>query len=106
MLLSAAIEFPYWVERLQNAIIENPPVVIRDGGVIADGYDAELDDLRSLSENAGDYLVKLEEREKPELEFLHLKSATIACMAITLKYPKAKPITHQPITFADKPLKC
>lgn len=73
MLLSAAIEFPYWVERLQNAIIENPPVVIRDGGVIADGYDAELDDLRSLSENAGDYLVKLEEREKARTGISTLK---------------------------------
>ena len=59
-----APEFPHWVERLGRAIIENPPVVIRDGGVIAEGYDAELDELRALSENAGDYLVKLEERER------------------------------------------
>ncbi|MEN9464263.1 MAG: hypothetical protein RL217_444 [Pseudomonadota bacterium] len=73
MLLSAAIEFPHWVERLQKAIIENPPVVIRDGGVIADGYDAELDDLRSLSENAGDYLIKLEEREKARTGISTLK---------------------------------
>ena len=57
-------EFPQWVERLSAAIIDNPPVVIRDGGVIASGYDAELDELRGLSENAGDFLVKLEEREK------------------------------------------
>ena len=59
-----APEFPHWVERLTAAIIENPPAVIRDGGVIATGYDEELDELRALSENAGDYLVKLEEREK------------------------------------------
>ncbi|WP_420589576.1 DNA mismatch repair protein MutS [Bacterioplanoides sp.] len=57
-------EFPQWVERLTKAIIDNPPVVIRDGGVIAEGYDAELDELRGLSENAGDFLVKLEETEK------------------------------------------
>ena len=59
-----APEFPHWVERLTQAIIENPPAVIRDGGVIATGYDTELDELRALSENAGDYLVKMEEREK------------------------------------------
>ncbi|MCA6126516.1 DNA mismatch repair protein MutS [Thalassolituus oleivorans] len=58
-----APEFPQWVERLTKAIIENPPVIIRDGGVIAEGYDSELDELRSLSENAGDYLVKLEQEE-------------------------------------------
>ena len=63
-LWTNAQEFPQWVERLQAAIIENPPVVIRDGGVIAPGYDQELDELRELSENAGDYLVKLETRER------------------------------------------
>ncbi|MGL4563721.1 MAG: DNA mismatch repair protein MutS, partial [Halioglobus sp.] len=49
---------------LGRAIIDNPPVVIRDGGVIADGYDGELDDLRRLSNNAGDYLLDIEQRER------------------------------------------
>ncbi len=66
-------EFPTWVERLQAAIIDNPPVVIRDGGVIANGYDAELDELRSLSENAGDYLVKLEQSERERTGLSTLK---------------------------------
>ncbi|MBB3061703.1 DNA mismatch repair protein MutS [Microbulbifer rhizosphaerae] len=57
-------EWPETVELLDHALVENPPVVIRDGGVIADGYDSELDELRSISENAGDYLVQLEIREK------------------------------------------
>ena len=68
-----APEFPEWVQRLTAAIIENPPVIIRDGGVIAEGYDIELDELRSLSENAGDYLVKLEEREKEKTGLSTLK---------------------------------
>jgi len=49
---------------LQRAILENPPVLIRDGGVIAKGYDSELDELRGLSENAGQYLLDLEQRER------------------------------------------
>jgi len=49
---------------LQRAIVEQPPVLQRDGGVIADGYDAELDELRRLSTHADQYLVELEEREK------------------------------------------
>ncbi len=49
---------------LQQAVVENPPVLIRDGGVIAPGYDAELDELRTLKEHAGDFLVKLEQQEK------------------------------------------
>jgi DNA mismatch repair protein MutS len=50
--------------KLESAIIENPPVVIREGGVIAEGYDSELDELRGISENAADYLIQLETREK------------------------------------------
>ena len=40
-------------------------MVIREGGVIAEGFDAELDELRAISTNAGDYLVRLEQQEKP-----------------------------------------
>ena len=56
--------FPELVDLLSRAVIENPPVVIRDGGVIAEGYDAELDDLRNISTNAGQYLIDLETRER------------------------------------------
>lgn len=56
--------FPELVELLSRAIVENPPVVIREGGVIAPGYDAELDELRNISTNAGDYLMELELRER------------------------------------------
>jgi DNA mismatch repair protein MutS len=51
-------------ELLARAIIENPPVIIRDGGVIAPGYDEELDELRQISTNAGDYLLEIEQRER------------------------------------------
>jgi len=56
--------FPELASILGAAITENPPVVIRDGGVIANGYDTELDELRALSENAGEYLIELESRER------------------------------------------
>ena len=49
---------------LARAIVPQPPVLQRDGGVINDGYDAELDELRRLSTHADQYLVELEEREK------------------------------------------
>ncbi|RAO75261.1 DNA mismatch repair protein MutS [Dyella jiangningensis] len=49
---------------LARAVVPQPPVLQRDGGVIADGYDAELDELRRLATNADQYLVELEEREK------------------------------------------
>lgn len=51
-------------EWLARAVVEQPPALQRDGGVIADGYDDELDELRRLSTHADQYLVELEEREK------------------------------------------
>ncbi len=49
---------------LAEALVEQPPVLARDGGVFADGHDAELDELRQLSSNADRFLVDLEAREK------------------------------------------
>lgn len=66
-------EFPDFVELLDRAIIENPPVVIRDGGVIAPGFDAELDELRNISSNAGQYLIDLETRERERSGIATLK---------------------------------
>lgn len=65
--------FPAESELLNKAIINNPPVVVRDGGVIAEGYDAELDELRNISENAGDYLIKLEQQERERTGIATLK---------------------------------
>jgi DNA mismatch repair protein MutS len=72
-LSAEASEYPDLVELLNNAICENPPVVMREGGVIGDGYDSELDELRSLSSNAGNYLIDLESRERERTGIATLK---------------------------------
>ncbi|MFO1423474.1 MAG: DNA mismatch repair protein MutS [Candidatus Competibacteraceae bacterium] len=64
---------PEVCDLLNRAIIANPPQVLRDGGVIAPGYDAELDQLRNLSEHADDYLVELEARERQRTGIANLK---------------------------------
>ena len=58
---------------LERAIVENPPVLIRDGGAIASGYHAELDQWRSLADGATDYLEQLEIREKARTGIASLK---------------------------------
>lgn len=58
---------------LEQAIIENPPVLIRDGGVIAPGYNQELDVLRDLSDGATEFLAQLEQREKERTGIHSLK---------------------------------
>ena len=57
-------EQPQLLKLLQSAIIDNPPVLIRDGGVIARGYNQALDELRDLSQNADQFLIDMENREK------------------------------------------
>lgn len=66
-------EHPECTDLLKKAIIENPPVTIREGGVIAEGFDNELDELRNLSENAGQFLIDLEIREKQKTGLSSLK---------------------------------
>jgi len=60
-------------ELLTKAVIDNPPMLIRDGGVIADGYDEELDNLRAIATNADQYLLDLEAREKERTGIATLK---------------------------------
>ncbi|TAN08154.1 MAG: DNA mismatch repair protein MutS [Rhodanobacteraceae bacterium] len=61
------------VRQLQAAIVERPPALLRDGGAIADGYDAELDELRQLATHADQFLVELETRERAATGIATLK---------------------------------
>jgi DNA mismatch repair protein MutS len=61
------------LDLLTRAVMAEPATMIRDGGVIARGYDAELDELRGLSENAGQYLVDLETRERARTGIANLR---------------------------------
>ncbi len=63
-LIGALPRFPDLLDLLQRAIIEEPPLLIRDGGVIAEGYDQQLDDLRSLSQNANEFLLQYEQEQR------------------------------------------
>ena len=58
---------------LKKALVDNPPMLIRDGGVIAEGHDQELDELRGIAENADQYLLDLESREKTRTGIATLK---------------------------------
>ncbi len=57
-------EFDATAAFLQAAIVAQPPLLARDGGVIADGFDAELDELRQLFTHADQFLIDLEQRER------------------------------------------
>ena len=61
------------VDLLQKTLKEEPASVLREGGVIADGFDAELDELRGIQNNCGDFLLQLEARERARTGIEKLK---------------------------------
>ena len=58
---------------IEHAIVENPPFVLRDGGIIADGYHAELDELRAISREGKGFIARLEAKEKGRTGISSLK---------------------------------
>lgn len=58
---------------LRDAVKDEPATVLREGGVIADGYDSELDELRAIQNNCGEFLLALEAREKERTGITTLK---------------------------------
>ncbi len=64
---------PTLQEELERAILAEPPALIRDGGVIAAGYSAELDQLRAVHEESGTFLQQLEQRERQQSGIGNLK---------------------------------
>ena len=72
--LAANLQAPAQVVNLlSKAIKPEPASVLREGGVIADGFDAELDELRSLQTNHGDFLLQFEAAEKMRTGLQNLK---------------------------------
>jgi DNA mismatch repair protein MutS len=61
------------LDRLERSLADDPPALLRDGGTIAPGFDAELDELRGIQSNCGEFLVELEAREKERTGIPSLK---------------------------------
>lgn len=91
--------FPEQVALLMRALEEDPPVVIREGGVIAPGYDAELDELRNLSSNAGQFLIDLEVKEKARTGIATLKVGYNRVHGYYIEVSKGQAGTEMPAEY-------
>ena len=60
-------------ELLDAALVENPPLTIKDGGTIKEGYSKELDEIKNISKNSKDWLKNYEQEEKDKLGIKNLK---------------------------------
>ncbi len=61
------------IDLLAQAIVDDPPMLIRDGGVIRNGWDQTLDELKHVSEHADEFLLKIEQQAKEETGITQLK---------------------------------
>ena len=78
-------------------------MVIRDGGVIADGYDEELDELRQISSNAGDYLLEIEQREREATGISTLKVGYNRVHGYYIEISRAQSDGARPSIFGARP---
>lgn len=83
-------DFSYVRHLLEEAIFDTPPLLLRDGNVIKDGYDEELDELRQIMDHSDDYLFDLEEREKEATGVAKLKVNYNKKSGFYLSIPKGK----------------
>lgn len=95
------ILLPDLCELLKNALVSEPPNLIRDGGVIAKGFDEELDELRNLSEHATDKLLELEKQEKERSGLSTLKFGYNRVQGYYIEISKAQ-AKETPLHFQRK----
>lgn len=84
------IELPELLNLLERGLVDNPPMTIRDGGMILTGFDKELDELKSLSENANDKLIELEIQEKEKTGISSLKVGYNRVHGYFIEMPKSQ----------------
>jgi DNA mismatch repair protein MutS len=100
-LILKAQPLPQLKDLLDAAIIENPPVLIRDGGVIAKGFDDQLDELQQLSTHADDTLSHLEQEERQRTGLSTLKLGFNSVQGYYIELSKAQS-TQAPIHYHRK----
>ncbi|WP_075174378.1 DNA mismatch repair protein MutS [Acinetobacter indicus] len=85
-------DFQGLYQRLMAAIVEQPPVLLRDGNVIAEGFDSKLDELRQIRDHAGQFLIDLEiqERERTGINTLKIGYNRVSGYYIELSRAQAE----------------
>ncbi len=80
---------PELTQLIQNAITDEPPLALRDGGLIRDGYDATLDELRSASTEGKNWIAKLKQEEMERTGISNLKIAYNAVFGYFIEVTKS-----------------
>jgi DNA mismatch repair protein MutS len=87
-LLCALEGFDSLQLKIESTIVDNPPLSIREGGMIKSGVSEELDQIIDMSRNGKQWIAKLQETEREKTGISSLKSVITKCLVIISKYPK------------------
>jgi len=87
--------------RIETTLADHPPLTLNDGGVIRDGFDSELDQLRDLSRNSKQYIAQIEERERIRTGIGSLKVKFNSIFGYYLEVSKAN-LQHVPQEYERK----
>ena len=101
-LTQALTPQPKLLAILTDALVDNPPMLIRDGGVIAKGFDAELDEYRALGENSTDALAALEQEEKKRSGISTLKFGFNRVHGYYIELSRAQSTSNIPAYYQRK----
>ena len=89
--LQPDLDQPPWIrERLDKAVKDEPPAVIRDGGVLKNDYDQELQELRRLQHDSSEFLLELESREKARTGISNLRVRYNRVHGYYIELPRSK----------------
>ena len=88
-------------ERIERTIVAEPPITLADGGVIRDGVDAELDELRDISRNGKHYIARIEQRERERTGINSLKVKFNSVFGFYIEISKAN-LQHAPADYERK----
>jgi DNA mismatch repair protein MutS len=78
------------VELIESAIVDDPPVSVREGGIIKDGYSQELDELRRIKDEHEKFIREIEERERKVTGIEKLKVGYNTVIGYYIEVPKSK----------------
>ena len=87
-LVSRLLPQPDLVDLIDRAIAEDPPVMMNDGGFIAPGYDAELDELREIATEGHQWLAEFQAREQQRTGIAKLKVKHVSTFGFVIEIPK------------------
>jgi len=88
-------------ERIEGGIVAEPPITLNDGGVIASGIDAELDELRDISRNGKSYIAQIEQRERERTGINSLKVKFNNVFGFYIEISKSN-LQHAPADYERK----